>query len=364
MNPSRISKDITKISYNNKTYDFRKLIFEKIKNYSKLNNNINLKKLEELHKNKDAKQNVEIYRQICFDTFRSKIFQNLYKKFGIFLIKKYFDQNALLQKTPTVRIHLPGEKCTPYHSDSWYGHGKTVKTFWVPLTLVNKDNTLYVSNKFKESLKLMENIEKIKPKYPDIYKLSKKICKPLEGGYGDLFIFSSQLIHGTEVSKKSNTRISFDFRIAKNKNDLGIKPLSNYYKFNELKLQKMNKQKNLIGLYYTNLCNGISAKTQIQVSNLFCNENHIKIKGGDSEILPLKYLPVLKNYITDKTLKINCIVLFGIDIFNSDKKIAKEILYLSLKYKIKLIFCNENIFFDSKNDIDKILKMISQNNKQ
>ena len=165
------------------------------------------------------------------------------------------------------------------------------------------------------------------------------------------------MIHGQGFLKI--TRISFDFRIAKDKSDLGIKPITNYFKFSELKKKEMKKQKNLIGLYYTNLCNGISAKTQIQVSNLFCNENNINIKGGDSEILTLKYLPVLKNYITDYTLKINCIVVFGVDIFNSDTKIAKEILNLSLKHKIKLIF-NENILFDSKDDIDKILKMISK----
>ena len=360
MNPEKLNKDITKFHYNNKVYNFEKIIFEKLKNYSILKNNITLDKLEKLHKNKDTKKNVEIYRQLCFDVFRSYKFQNLYKKFGYFLIKNFFDKNALLQKTPSIRIHLPGEKCTPYHSDTWYGHGKTVRTFWIPLTTVNKDNTLYVSNKLEHSLVLMRKIEKIKPNYNEIHKLSKKICSPLIGKAGDLFSFSSQLIHGTEVSKKSNTRISFDFRIAKHKDDLGVKPLSNYYNFADLKKKNNSPQKKLFGTFYTNLCNGISAKTQMQVCNLFCKENNINIKGGDSEILPLKYLPVFKNYITDKTLKINCIIVFGLDIFNYDVKIAKEILYLSLDYQIKLIFCNESIFFDKKNDIDKILKMISK----
>ena len=47
-NPSRLSENITKINYDNKIYNFRELIFEKLKNYSKLKNNINLKKLEDL----------------------------------------------------------------------------------------------------------------------------------------------------------------------------------------------------------------------------------------------------------------------------------------------------------------------------
>ena len=80
--------------------------------------------------------------------------------------------------------------------------------------------------------------------------------------------------------------------------------------------------------------------------------------GGDSEILPLSYLPVLKNYIEEKELKINCIVVYGLDIFNSNKKIAKEILELLKKNKKDMIFCNENIIFDKKYNLNNIMKYI------
>ena len=84
MNQKKLSKDITKFHYNNKVYNFRKIIFEELKKYSFKNNNVNLNKLEELHKNKDTKKNIEIYRQLCFEVFRSLKFQILYKKFGFF----------------------------------------------------------------------------------------------------------------------------------------------------------------------------------------------------------------------------------------------------------------------------------------
>ena len=363
MNLPRLSKDITKFHYNKKIYNFKNIIFNKLKNYSKINDNFKINNLEELHKNRNLKKNVEIYRQLCFEIFRSEKFQNIYKKFGIFLINRFFDKNALLQKTPTVRIHLPGEKCTPYHSDTWYGHGPSVRTFWIPLTIVNKDNTLFVSKTLEESLELMEMIEKIKPTYNEIHKLSKKICQPLIGQPGDIFSFSSQLIHGTEVAKKSNTRISFDFRIAKNGKDLGIKPKSNFYSFDELKkINKKKQKKEMVGLFYTNNCNGVSAKTQLLFCNLFCKENNIQIKGGDSEILPLKYLPVLKNYLTDKKLGINCVVVYGLDIFDANIKITIEVLKLAKKNKIKLIFCNENIFFNHNSDIGNIARLIKKIN--
>lgn len=359
MTPLRLNKGVTKFQYNKKIYDFKKIIFNKLEDYSKINNNVRISSLEELHKNRNLKENVEIYRQLCFETFKSKKFQKIYKKFGIFLIDKFFDKKALLQRSPTIRIHLPGQQCTPYHSDTWYGHGSSVRTFWVPLTTVNKDNTLFVSKKLEDSLRLMKQIEKIKPTYKQIHKLSKKICQPLTGKPGDIFSFSSQLIHGTEVAKKSNTRISFDFRIAKNANDLGIKSKSNFYSFSELKkINKQKQKKQLIGLFYTNYCNSISAKNQLLFCNLFCKENNIQIKGGDSEILPLKYLPVLRNYLTDKKLKINCIVVYSLEIFDTNIKNTAEILELAKRNKIKLIFCNENIFFDQNSDISNTIRLI------
>ncbi len=357
----KLSKDITKFNYNTKKFNFQNIIFRKLKRYSETHDKIKINNLEHLKKNKKLKKNIEIYRQICFETFRSAEFQKVYKKFGIFLINNFFNKNALLQKTPTVRIQIPGEKCTPYHSDTWYGHGKSVRTFWLPLTDVNEENTLFVSTTLKESLELMKKIEKIKPSYADIYKLSKNICKPLIGQPGDIFTFSSQLIHGTEVSKNSKFRISFDFRIAKNNKELGIKSKSNFYSFHDLKKKnKIKNYKSFTGLFYTNYCNGISAKSQLMLCNAFCRENNIKIKGGDSEILPLKYLPVLKSYLTDKTLGINCVVVYGLDVFENNIKISRDILKIVKKNKITLIFCNENIFFGHNSNVEKLLKLVKK----
>ena len=354
----KIKHGLSKFQYDTKKYYFQKLIFKGLSDYLKKNEKVNISRIENLHKNTNIAKNVEVYRQYCFAIFKSKKFQKIYKKFGLYLIKNYFNKNSLLQKTPTVRIQLPGEKATPYHSDRWYGHGKSVKTVWLPITKIDKGNTLYVAKNENDSLKLMKEIERKKPPYYKIFKLARNICRPLIGKTGDIFIFSSNMLHGTEVADMSKTRISFDFRIAENVNDLGIKPRSNYYSTKELKNINFKDDVDKTGLFYTNLCKGESAKSQVLICKNYCEENNIKILGGDSEILPLSYLPILRNYLTDKTLKINCVVAFGLEIFNSDKKLAKEILLISKKNKRDIFLCSQNINFNKKSNINEIINKI------
>ena len=276
------------------------------------------------------------------------------------MIDNYFDENALFQKTPTIRIQLPGEKATPYHSDGWYGHGEVVKSFWVPLTSVDQNNTLYMAKNINESLKFIESTIKNKPSYSQISKEAKKICKPLIGKVGDIFVFSSDMIHGTEISGEKNTRLSFDFRIANDPYNLGTKPRTNFYSKNEIKNLSFKKNnKILTGYFYTNSCNNKSSKSQLLMCKTYSEQNKINIIGGDSEILALSYLPVLRSYLEDKTLKINCVVVYGVEIFNSNKKLAKEILKLSISEKIELIFCSEDIHFSRSAQIEEILNHLN-----
>ena len=111
----------------------------------------------------------------------------------------------------------------------------------------------------------------------------------------------------------------------------------------------------MTGYFYTNSCNNKSSKSQLLLCKSYSEQNNINILGGDSEILTLSYLPVLRSYLEDKTLKINCVLVYGVDIFNSNKKLAKEILQISLKEKIDIIFCSEDIHFFKANQIEDIL---------
>ncbi|MDA9666397.1 hypothetical protein N9T72_01475, partial [bacterium] len=114
----------------------------------------------------------------------------------------------------------------------------------------------------------------------------------------------------------------------------------------------------LFGLFYTNSCKGKTAKAQLAVTNDYAVANNIKILGGDSEILPLDHLPVLQHYISSKDLNINCVLVFGVDIFNSNQSLAKHILEIAEKNDRELVFCAEAISFKKGNNMDDVLRLI------
>ena len=352
---------MNKFKYDKSKFDFNTLVEKDLKEFSKNKFGKGFDDLESLHLNKAAKTNIEVYRQKCFSIFRSDSFQTTYKEFGCFIIDEFFTDCALIQKTPTVRIQLPGEPGASYHSDAWFGHGSSVTSFWVPLTKVGPGNTLYMAENTASSQEAMEKIIVSRLDLAEINNLGSSICKPVSGQPGDIVAFSSNMIHGTNIATNNYTRVSFDFRVAADPLDLGIKPRSNYFSRSELNGEKSNDETlatSLTGLYYTNKCKGKSAKAQLAVTNDFAVSNDIKIIGGDSEILPLSYLPVLQHYITSKDLNINCILVFGLDIFDSDVSLAKDILNKTAEHDRKLVFCAEAISFTKGQNIDEILSQI------
>ena len=106
-----------RLSYSTSKYDFESLVLDAL-----LVSNETEIPLQQVHQLDGIVNNVEKYRQILFSLFRTQEFQLPYKKLGAHLIDTYFNESALIQKTPTVRIQLPGADSTSYHSDGWYGH--------------------------------------------------------------------------------------------------------------------------------------------------------------------------------------------------------------------------------------------------
>ncbi len=352
-----------KLNYDISKFDFKTLLLEELNH--KINKyGLNLEKLENIHKLNQFSDNPELLRQCFFDIFRGHNFQNLYKSFAIFLIDNFFNENALIQRTPIIRIQFPKANSTSFHTDGWYGHSNSARSFWMPLMPVNEKNTLFMARNEKESLDLINIMIKEKLSLLEINNSSINICEPFIGNYGDILTFKPSMIHGTNINLDKKTRISFDFRININDYDLGTKPRSNYYSRSELEKDNLNKnqdKKNILhlqGISYSNRCSKISAKTQLNVCYRFAEEHGIQIDGNESEILIFEHLPVLEHYINEKDTLRNCIIVFGIEIFNGDKNLAIDFYKKAKESKKKIIFCAQGVIFDavnqSKNDLLKL----------
>jgi len=361
-----LEKGFTELNYCVQEFNFKEIMFLEINRFFRDNNKPEIDCLENIHKSQLVVEDTESVRQLYFSLFRSDEFQTLYRGLCSKLIDTYFDGEGLFQNTPTIRIQLPGRLSVSYHTDAWYGHGQNARSFWLPLTELNEKNTLMMSVDINQSLKLIQDIsEKLYP-LDKINDESRLICSPLLGSFGDLYSFSSEMIHGTELNSSSTTRVSFDFRIIPDSSSLGTKPLSNFLDRKSLgsnlkENPEKEVRKKLNAISYSNLCNGISAKAQLMLCYAYASSQSIEIVGNESEILIFEHLPVLEYYLKNSTADYDSVIVFGTEIFHSDKAIAEKMLEIAKDSNRTMIFCAQGIIFSPKDNVVDFLNKMNLN---
>ncbi len=355
-----------RLQFDSEEYDFRDIVLRHINAHSNKSGYQSIEKLEDIHTIPEIENNVESYRQVVFESFRSEEFQFVFKAFGGYLIDNYFDGSGLIQKTPTVRIQLPRANSTSYHSDGWYGHGNTVRSFWMPLVDVAPGNTLYMAKDINESRACLDKILLDRASLSEINNIASQACEPFTGEYGDMLSFSSEMVHGAEQNTLGYSRVSFDFRIAPYETDLGTKPRSNFFSRQELEqsdgqvVDAESRDIELSGITYSNKCQGISAKAQLMLCSAFAAASDIGVVGNESEILTLNYMPVLRHYLITDTNMGNTVIVFGLEIFEGNVPLAKEVLSLAAENNKHIVFCAQGIVFGrDTSDIEAVLKSLS-----
>ena len=351
-----------KISFDTSLFNFREIIIFELNKYLLEKELKKIYDLSRIHTIDNIYRDFENYRQIFFEIFRSEYFKNKYKLFGRWLIDSFFDKNALIQKTPTIRLVLPGGKSASFHTDLWYGHGKKVNSFWLPLTKVSGINSLLMAKEVNDSKRLIKRIKDEKMNLDKINSEARKISEPIESDYGALTIFNKDILHGTLKNTSNASRVSFDFRIATSSCDLGNKPKANFYSYGQLiddksydHLVLSENQRN--ALTYTGICGKISSKNQLLFLNSFAKSNNINIIASESEILIFDFCPVLTKYCKNPEINIDCILLFGTALLPKDFNLRSTIYKSALFNKIQLIFASEDIIFANEEDI----KLVEEN---
>ena len=337
-----------RLKFDTELFDFRSMATEYLSSVSLQENGPRIETLEQIHTAPGIFANQERYRQFCFSLFRTEDFQTLFRSFGKYLIEEYFDCSGLIQKTPTVRIQLPGAQSTSFHSDGWYGHGETVKSFWLPLTRVGDGNTLYMAKDADESKHCLDRILSGKMTLERINQEAMEICEPFTGEFGELLSFSSEMIHGAKQNVWDQSRVSFDFRIAPVESDIGTKPKSNYFSYQDLVNEEVDNagvsettDRKQRAITYSNLCGGKSAKAQLMLCVAYAEASGIDIIGNESEIVTLPYMPVMREYLSSRIREIDMVVVFGLEIFLGNSSLAKEILGCADEAGKSIVFCAE-----------------------
>lgn len=373
MNQNLQKKGKKIVNFDSSVCNFHDLIFDDFNNFIKKEHNEDIKDLDQIHLINDIQFDLEKLRQRMFSLFRSNKFQKIFYSLGRDIIERYFDENALIQKTPTARIQPPRFMTTSFHCDGWYGHSPETTSFWLPITNVRKENTLHMAIDRKESLKTLKRLQENDFDLMKINEISESICEPVLIKYGQMIAFTPDMIHGAKLNTSGDTRITFDFRIIKSKDFLGYKSISNYHEYSYLvgfnkHPSEENEKKNILTgkklkfLSYSNSCKGVNAKSQLTLCAGIASDRNIDIIRNESEIYIFEHLPVLRHYLSSKEKGIAGVIVFSTDIFEDNVDLANTILDIAITNKKQLLFAAEDILVNSHIDKEKVLLNLSVKN--
>jgi len=356
----------TVIGYDQNEFPFDRIIEEGLLNFLAEKHGTSLNKMEDLHLSEEVMHDLESARQEMFRIFRGDEFQTCYKRFAKFLIDTYADQHALVQKTPTARIQPPHFMTTSFHSDAWYGHSQRTNSFWLPVTEVDQNNTLNIAPSRETSSATMMELINGNHSLQEINEICMSITEPTQAKKGQVLTFAPDMIHGAKMNTSERTRVSFDFRIVNSDEDLGFKPISNYYSYSDLfgeiskKFDDERAQtKTHTFLSYSNYCSGVNPKSQLMLCSSVAEDKGISIQRNESEIYIFDHLPVLRHYLGSETPTFDGVVAFSIAIFNGRKDLAEQILNLAKENSKKILFAAEDILFSSDSDNEAITRRIA-----
>jgi hypothetical protein len=251
------------------------------------------------------------------------------------------ERNFYYQSIPSFRIHRINRKVTNYHNDVMYGHGEKVINVWLPLNDTNKNNSLFISD-LKTSKMLLKKIEDLKLSLSQINDLLKSNCSPKLVRYGQMLLFNTMTMHGTEINTSKEHRLSFDFRLLPYAANSGSKSISDFYS-SYISLNKKTKKTPCTYYLHTNnpLMKNFSHSVQREIINRYSKENNLILEGiEENEIYGVNHYPVIFHYLNDK--KTNDIVMASILCLPSESNLRAEVLLSAKKNNVKLHYCMEN----------------------
>ncbi len=118
-----------------------------------------------------------------------------------------------MQKRVNLSIQLPGDASSllPLHADVWQGDSPYEVVLWVPLVDCYRTKSMFIVHPEYQGLQdEMHRFESTE----DFYQAALKVGTVtfLEIEYGQMLIFSQNLMHGNRVNEEKTTRWSLNCR--------------------------------------------------------------------------------------------------------------------------------------------------------
>lgn len=144
-------------------------------------------------------------------------------------ISNLFGYDILIQKNINLVIQMPNDpNPSEIHRDAPLNSSYEV-VLWLPLVDCFSTKSMYILD-YKSSNKCLNILKKNKLKWKNFEKIAKSKSKNPRVNYGQALFFHSGLLHGSNINKTNETRISLNLRFKNLFSPSGLKNQLQYYK--------------------------------------------------------------------------------------------------------------------------------------
>lgn len=250
-----------------------------------VNELLNLSAITDWRRNAESGMSSSDLRDYFFSFVQGEEFQRWYFKAAAELAGRFEIplEKMVVQNQPTPRIMAPGDYGTGWHTDFWFGHGKTFRTVWVPVLGVNESSSFAYVNSSQQNQYLIDKVS-ANPYLLfdglDLNGISIESVAPPESCF---VVFPSDLLHGSVVNSSEFLRLSFDFRFGLNGDQTSTKARNNFLKVDGNKLVPIVDRHD--GRFLKYVCGGErSTLAQHILINELCSHRNIEIVAQEAEI--------------------------------------------------------------------------------
>ena len=209
----------------NKIYlKFRKIFDLKEKNPEIGFNNFH-KLINKQSKKKINEKRLKLIAEINNISNLGELIFNLFSKEIINL----FGSDILIQKNINLVIQMPNDpNPSEIHRDAPLNSSYEI-VLWLPLVNCFNSKAMYLLD-YESTKKSIKFLKDNKSNWIKFEKKSKKISKNPPVNFGEALLFHSGLLHGSDINKEKETRISLNLRFKNLFSPSGLKNQLQYYR--------------------------------------------------------------------------------------------------------------------------------------
>lgn len=279
-------------------------------------------------------------------------------------------EDFMIQDVVGLRMVIPNQanhgRTLNFHQGVWYGHGPGMYSVWTPLTEAWDTNTMQILP-WEESRMITQQTYNEKWSYKKIQEECLKHSIPCTTSPGQSWLFQQGHIHGNVNNETDITRWSFDTRALVKGGNYGRRRPGGYFRlFREYRKPLTNIDTSRNWINYIDMSSRFCETTPFFVTSMvmdqFCKDQGIVPVDYPLELSFCSWEPMLEEFILDK--HITGIVIPSLLGMTANKQRRDELLELALSTNTHIIFADERILLDNREEISYINKIFEYINDE